>query len=186
MLGSDRHWHEWEWHGQRDRHYSWVPDRAAFLSMCERHAWEGDLTVGLVPLLDPADRMWLSRSSVLWCRVEDGKALARLERFRVPPTLVLQEGSTLKRTALWALRKPLSVQDCEKANARLSYAIGTKRKTGRADFRVHVPGTVLRSGRSRPIPVVVAGGSRELYPAGVVVKRLKDPPPPREWWNPAA
>lgn len=127
----------------------------------------------------------VGHASVLWARVEGKEQLQRARRLRPLPSLVLQEGTSSRRWLLWALERPAGYFDLRDANRKLAYAIGGVQKHGDPDaVWFPAPGTCLRSGRSRPVPVRVARLTAATYPcAKAVVGRLKEPPDLVPWWE---
>lgn len=159
----------------------WCPagDRARFVKWAEAMAYPGDCAVNAVPLLKYGEDIYHTDSSVLWARVDSGRQVARLRRFRVRPTLVLREGVSVRHVALWALEEPLDPVRTDRANRRIAHWLGSPKKHCGIDFRLHPPGTVLRRS-SRPVVVRPFGGSGEAYAWGGIVKGLPDAPDPTE------
>lgn len=126
-------------------------------------------------------------ATVLWARVEGKDQLARARRFRPLPTIVLREGSSSRRLLMWALDEWGDYFDVEKANKRIAYRLHAKQCDGLPErLRVPAPGTCLRIGRTRPVPVVVARLEPVRFSINAVAGRLKDPPPQRMPWEIAA
>lgn len=121
-------------------------------------------------------------SSALWCRVETRQAWERLQRFRPEPTIVLREGSSSRADAIWALDRCLTLDWTVRGCERLSYNLGGVRKHANPDeYLLHPPGSCLRDGRTRPIPVVTAACTDAIYHPKQVVGRLKDAPARDAW-----
>lgn len=115
--------------------------------------------------------------TALWAVVEGKEQAAQLARFRPAPGLVLREGASSRRTALWPLRDSWRWADVLKANKRIAYRLRSVQKWSDPDVMViPAPGSCLRVGRSRPAPVVVEALTLEQYGLLDVVGRLKDPP----------
>lgn len=124
----------------------------------------------------------VARGTCLWVRVEGKEQLERARRFRPLPTVALQEGSSSRRLLLWALEESVDFFSLEEANRRIAYHLRAVQKHGDPDgLRVPAPGTFLRVGRSRPVPVVVSRLEPDFFTVGVVAGRLKDPPPRDAW-----
>ena len=125
------------------------------------------------------------RFGAFWARVEGTEQNRFLERFRPNPTLIMREGSSSRRTAVWGLcGRPdlLSYEQVVKGNKRIAHALRSPKKWGDPDkMRFPVPGTALREGRQRPVPIVVEHLSVDEYRPRQVVGRLIDPPVPT--WN---
>lgn len=124
---------------------------------------------------------------VLWARVEGKKEAAALERFRPRPTLVVREGSTSRMVALWSLRRPLSYDWLVRANRRIAHKLFGPKKWAEAEFMLPCPGSCLRTGRARPVPVHVESfDPAAIYVPREVVGGLKDAPDPNAWREAAA
>lgn len=130
-------------------------------------------------------------SSAMWVRTEGKKSLALLERFRPRPTIVLEEGDSTRRVALWALSSPLNYELTVLANKRLAHALHAPKKNAEPEFMFHPPGSCLRDGRAKPVLIRVAErNDLALYAGNEVVGRsrrggpLKDPPDPDAWRAP--
>lgn len=134
-------------------------------------------------MLRPKRGWGTSAVPALHVRVEGKKQADRLRNFRPVPTFVIREGSTTRYVALWMLRAPLRKwSDSTRANKRIAHALGASKKNCFAgDFSFPVPGSVLRAGRKRPVPVVVARAGLEAYTVREVVGRLRDAPDPESW-----
>lgn len=131
-----------------------------------------------------AEHHTVGQGAVVWVKLEDGKAFKRLGAFHSGPTLLLREGGSVRRYAVWALDRSLPLEWIEKACKRLAYHLGAKQKWAHPEAMwLPVPGSTLRHGReSRPLLVrsEVCAPER-VYTAKMLVGRLKDPPPPRDW-----
>lgn len=122
------------------------------------------------------------RAAVLWCRTETKKSAELLRRFRPSPTLVLREGLTCRMTALWSLQVSLTYEWLVRANRRLAHKLFAAKKWGEAEFAFNPPGSCLRVGRSRPVPVHCEFyDPAAVYTARQVVGHLKDAPDPNAW-----
>lgn len=186
--GSSFHVVEWQdgdlstarWVGTQERPYLlWL--------LRSELAYRADLRLTAVPYAHDGSYGLQVRGSVLWVRTDTGDSVKRLASFKPRPTVVLQEGSTNRMVAFWALRKGLLPDDVERANRRLSYALHTKAMHCTPAFRFNPPGVILRHGRSRPIAVHVAEQTDELHAVASIVKNLKDrPKPDPSKWRPVA
>jgi hypothetical protein len=171
-------------HGGRVR---WTPvgDRRLFVARCERLGAVGDLEVGAVPFVenpewrdDPLYRRAVARyrpgsGNVLWVVADKPEARDRLNGFAPAPTLVLAEGA--KRTAFWALERPLAGSWVEQLNRRLAHRLGCAKKHAGLWFSFAPPGAVVHRERSSTV-VKVESWSGELYGARRVAGGLEDPP----------
>lgn len=120
--------------------------------------------------------------SVLWVRVEGKEQLARARRFRPLPSLVLAEGSSTRRLLMWPLERTINYFDATERNRKIAYCLGAKQKWGNPDeLWVPAPGTCLRDGRTRPVPVVVSRLTLGTFWPDQVTARLKEPPAKDAW-----
>lgn len=123
---------------------------------------------------------------ILWCRIEGKDQERRARALRPFPSLVLQEGSSSRRLLIWALARAVSYADCEKLNRRIAYRVGAVQKHAAPEhLRIPAPGTCLRVGRARPVPIVVGRLTTDTYTGEQVAGRLKDPPDVK-WWDRAS
>lgn len=124
----------------------------------------------------------VSFATALWAVVEGTDQLARARRFKPHPSLVLQAGSGSKRWLVWALENRIGYFDVQEMNRKLAYSLRATQKHGDADSAwFPAPGTCLREGRSRPVPVRVARLTTDTFSAESVTGRLKEPPPKDAW-----
>jgi hypothetical protein len=134
----------------------------------------------------PHDRPWaggVSRASMLWCRVEGSDQLERARRFRPLPSIVFAEGSSSRRLLFWPLEAVHPWGEVLAANRRIAYRLRAVQKHGDPDELVFsAPGTCLRSGRARPVPVRVVRLTVETFTLAQVASRLRDPPEVR-WYE---
>lgn len=122
--------------------------------------------------------------AVLWAVIDSGRAGARLARMRPRPTLVLGEGDSVRRTALWALQAPLQWDWTVRANKRIAHFLGTPKKHAEPTHMIRPPGTHVRDRGLVPLPVVVHELNPDaLYTPRAVVGHLRDAPPPKDWRN---
>jgi hypothetical protein len=80
------------------------------------------------------ERWWgtVSQVGCLW--VVTGKQQEkRLQAFRPAPTIVLREGSSARRTALWLLGERLTYKWADRANRRIAYRLRAVQKHGDRD-----------------------------------------------------
>lgn len=136
--------------------------------------WSDEITMGL----PHRERFgWIHGATVLWARIEGKEQLRRARMFRPLPTCVLQEGSSSRRLLLWALDDEISYMDAEMFNRRIAYRVGAVQKWAAPEMlQIPCPGTCLRVGRARPIPIVVGRLTVASYKPAQVAGRLKDPP----------
>jgi hypothetical protein len=96
--------------------------------------------VGPVPR-SAQDPFALAPSWVLWLRLERPACAERLARLPVGPTLVVREGRSSRRTALWALSRPLCGTWITRANERLAHACQGRRGAADASALIVSPFT---------------------------------------------
>ena len=123
-----------------------------------------------------------TRVGCLWVVVSGGDQNDRLRRFRPYPSMVLREGGSSRRTALWLLERPLHYADALRANKRIAYRLRAVQKHADPDgFVVPCPGSFLRAGRARPVPIIVTRLVADSWRSRDLVGRLKDPPVADGW-----
>jgi hypothetical protein len=158
---------------------SWVPcgNRRAF----ERLLVADDVHVSCVPRVK-GDDFALGLAHVLWVRLESSESCQRLMRFRVPPTLVVREGSSQRRVALWALSVPLDATWAIKAGERLAYALKGRRSNADPSLATFPsPFTRITLGRSKPCKVYTEFESDTHVTPRTLVGGLADAPTLRDW-----
>lgn len=128
-----------------------------------------------------------AQSRVLWARCESRREAEALRRFRPVPSIVLREGSTCRLVALWQLPNPLNYEWVVRANRRIAHKLWGAKKWGTdLEFAFAVPGSCLRAGRARPVPVRVEAFGGGVYLPRDVVGKLKEAPDPSSWREKAA
>lgn len=127
----------------------------------------------------------LAPAWVLWARLEAPACADRLSRLAVAPTLVLREGASSRRTALWALSAPLSGDWITRATERLAHHLQGRRKAADASALIPSPFTRITIGRSKPSKVYVEFSSDTHATARQIVGNLKDAPA-KDGWRAAA
>jgi hypothetical protein len=151
------------------------------MRLVEDWSYAGDLSVMLLPWLEPS-YLTAGLGNVLWAHTVSGGSSAALDKFRPAPTFVVREGSTSRRTALWALSRPVDVDWVERGNRRIAHRLGTPKKNCGTLGEMYLPGTILRKGRKRPVAVHLEHfDPQALYTARQVVGHLRDAPDPNAW-----
>jgi hypothetical protein len=160
----------------------WRPSGAPGLSSLVRgldEAYSDQVEFGL-----PQARRWdggVGVCSVLWARVNGPDQLRRAHAFKPRPTMVIAEGRS-SRLLLWWLERAVSYFEVVDANRKVAYALRAVQKWGDPDLlRVPAPGTCIREGRSRPLPVRVTRLVTSSFQPVEIVGRLKEPPPKDAW-----
>lgn len=174
----------WDPNARTCSHLDIVKSCGRLLGLVEAFGLDRELEVLAVPRGRP--RWNIARDAVtgLWVRTETRESVERLERFRRPATIVLQEGDSARRVALWAVTTPHRVDQALRANRRLAHALGTPKKFADPDeFAFSPPGTFLRHGRKRPVPVTVASYTGRVYAPRELYGGLRDAPDPDAWRN---
>ncbi|WCB94461.1 hypothetical protein DSM104299_03198 [Baekduia alba] len=192
ITAATRGYHLVTWHHAVEgvqRHWVHVGDLRRYVELID---WLGR---GMVPPLEievsavprPSQSHGTAGlSSVFWVRTEGGKQLERLERFRPRPTIVLEEGDSTRRVALWALSVPMNYEWVVRGNKRLAHALRAPKKHAEPEFMFNPPGSCLRDGRARPVLIRTAEvDESRVYKPGEVVGRLKDAPDADAWKKPA-
>lgn len=152
----------------------------AELPALEYLLWNAEPSVTAVPLEEAGHYLRRVDSALIWARTTTGAAAAKLRRFKPAPSLVLRDGGGVHYTAFWALSEPLSEEWTVRANKRLAKYLGTPYGDCAIDYSFFLPGTVVRLGRRRPLPIQLVRYAVELHPAREVVGRLPDPPTDEE------
>jgi hypothetical protein len=124
---------------------------------------------------------YMGTSQVVWARLDTGRQFQKLQEFRPAPTLVVREGGSVHRTAVWWLTRSLNVVQLERANKRIAHALGCKKKWASPDAHVFVPGTVLRNAGRKPAAVHVESETGNRYTPKQVFGSLQDAPEPKDW-----
>jgi hypothetical protein len=166
-----RFWHKCGKAGQLARIVRWHDERA-----------DTEIRLG-VPQARPCAG-GVHGATVLWAVVDGQDQLRRANRFRPRPSLVLKAGFSSRRWLLWALEEPVDYFALQAANRKLAYSLRAVQKHGDPDGAwFPAPGTCLREDRARPVPVVVARLTGDVFCARSVVGRLKEPPAKDAWMD---
>lgn len=143
--------------------------------------WEAQPDVNAIPYLEIGSHLHHVRGNLLWARTDTGKAAEKLRRFKPRPHVVLREGTSSRYVAFWALDRVLDYDDQERFNKRIAHWLGTPKKWSSPGFRFALPGSIVREGRKRPVPVQLARYVPGILEPLQVVGRLRDAPAP---WTP--
>jgi hypothetical protein len=114
-------------------------------------------------------------ANVLWARVQGNDQARALLNLEPHPTVVLRDGPTTRRTALWALNKPLKPDWAEKAVLRLQHRVGGAQKAVADPTWVFEPPCSWVG--------VESYDPDALYTARQVVGALSDPPKQWDGWK---
>lgn len=152
----------------------WIPThkRDAFAELM----LEPDARVSFVPRTD-RDPFSLAQTHVLWARLERPASADLLSRLPVGPTLVIREGRSSRRTALWGLSRPVSGDFITRGNERLTHACKGRRRAADASSLFDSPFTHGKSWVEYFDDVNPFRSAREI------VGRLKDAPATDGWRN---
>lgn len=156
----------------------WVP--CAQPRAFERLLHGDDASVSCVPRAHKDDLSWAS-AHVLWARLDRPACAERLSRLRVPPTLVIREAGSNRRTVLWGLSRPLDGEWLVRATERLSHALEGRRSAARPSALFPSPFTRLTMGRQRPCRCYVEYESDSYASARQIVGSLRDAPDLKDW-----
>jgi hypothetical protein len=170
-----------DWEGRTVHLWRPVSDRARFVGTIRAHGWASDLAMCARPYSDRGSFRLEAPVSAVWARTETRRQVSALSAFPVEPTLVLREGGTCRHTAFWALRKPLDPDDSRKVCKHLAHALRTPKKYGDCLWFAP-PGCVIRE-KARPVPVVVAHKSEELYSMRRLARHLPRTIPNADAWR---
>jgi hypothetical protein len=151
------------------------------LQACEHFVWEREPSVNVLPYRRVGHYLERIPTSILWARTENGKAASLLRSFKPQPHVVLREGSTIRYVAMWALSDPLEGDYLDRALRRIAHHLTGPKKHCALDFRFYLPGTILRAGRSRPLPVELVRFEPGVLKPREVVGHLKEAPDPEAW-----
>jgi hypothetical protein len=138
----------------------------------------------LLGLPEPKPKSGPMGATILWARTEGKSQTDKAFKLRPMPTMVLREGGSSRRLLVWALRRWADYFEVQDLNARIAYRLGAKQCDGLPErLRIAAPGTCLRVGRGRPIPVVVSRLEPVSYLPEQVAGRLRKPPEvdPSKW-----
>jgi hypothetical protein len=185
MTGAARGFHLVTWHHPEEglqRHWIGVGEQARYVGMIDYLSRDMALEVEVSAVPRPErGHGSAGLAHCLWARTEGAKQLRFLERFKPRPTLVLEEGDSTRRVALWAVNQALPYDWVVRGNKRLAHALRAPKKWAEPEFMFNPPGSCLRDGRSRPVLIRVAERNDEIYTPKDVVGRLKDAPDPMAW-----
>lgn len=177
--GDGRGWTLFRFEDPADALFVPARSRALFEGAILGQVWDRMPSIHVAPMREANNYREHLAASCLWARVESGEAARRLEAFRPEPTIVLRDGKTVRRTALWALTQELEVEWVRELNRRLQHRFGAPKKHAEVDFAFHPPGTVIRRGRA--VEVVVERVVEALYGAREVAGHLPQSPDPDAW-----
>jgi hypothetical protein len=160
---------------------SWRSDIAGLVrSLDEEH--DDEILLGL-----PQSRVnagGVGQVSVLWARIEGSAQQQWARKFRPLPSMALQEGSSSRRLLIWALEETVPWVDALALNRKLAYKFSAVQKWSDPDALViPAPGTCLREGRTRPVPVRVSRLTDATFRREVFERHrgLKEPPDAQAW-----
>lgn len=179
--------------GWRDR---WLPVRR-LREDAERPCWHHTGNPrALTTLVARSDELWSDEvllgvperergrgpcgATFLWCRVEGPKEIKRAHQFRPLPSVAVQANGV--RFLIWPLKTWLPYFDVEERNRKIAYRLGATQKYGTPEnLWMPAPGSCLRVGRARPVPVVCRRLEAVAFKPDQVTGRLKDPPERYDW-----
>lgn len=161
---------------------AWEPADKLVPVLRRRGEIYGDVELSLAPRREKG-RSEASRGRCLWLRAEGKRAERRLELFRPYPTMVLQDGALHRYLALWGLAEPLTHAWLVRANRRIAASAGMPagQSCDPDSFLMRPPGSELRHGRAKAVPIRVRAVNGGGYRPAEVVGRLRDAPDPNGW-----
>jgi hypothetical protein len=179
--------------GYRD---PWMPverRRVDESKRCWHHSGDGKALVTLVAGCDElhSDEILLGLperergkmpcgATILWCRVEGPQQIKRAHQFRPLPSVAVQANGV--RWLIWPLRNWLPYFEVEERNRKIAYRLGATQKYGSPEeFWLPAPGSCLRVGRVRPVPVVTRRLEPVAFSPDEVTGGLKEPPAKFDW-----
>jgi hypothetical protein len=153
---------------------AWMRARKAYrlLPPLERLLWEREPQIMAVPLVRAGRYLERVPSALLWAHTRTQRQEAALRSFRPAPALVIRTG--VEQVAFWALSYPLTRDGTLRANKRIAKRLGTPYTSCDVNFAFTLPGTVLRSGRGRPVPVEITRYEPEILEPLAIIGKLKD------------
>jgi hypothetical protein len=156
----------------------WVPCEKP-RALCRLLAMD-DVYVSAVPRT-AKDCFALGKAWVVWARLESPECADRLAKLPTGPSLVVREGGSSRRWALWALCEPLEGDWITRATERLAHAVKGRRGAADASALIASPFSRLTAGRSRPSKLYVEYESATRATARQIVGRLPDAPALHDW-----
>lgn len=132
----------------------------------------------------PAVRVFggVREATAFWVRVEGTDQNRRLGWFKPAPSLILREGSSSRRVAVWPLAHPVRWVGINRGNRRIAHRLRAPKKHSEPEnLWIPAPGTCLRAGRTRPVPIVVERLELDVFMPLDIVGLLKDPPAADAW-----
>lgn len=120
-----------------------------------------------------------------WVRLEGKDSNKFLGWFKPQPSVIIREGQSSKRTAIWFLREPIRWKGIVRGNERLAYKLRAPRVYADPDgrFSIPAPGCCLRERRKRPVPVRVERLTEETFEPLQVIGHLRDAPEKNTAWR---
>ena len=120
----------------------------------------------------------VAHAFVLWADCDGEHAVAALRDFEPAPSIVIASGTGSNCHAYWPLTQPLARDDVERANRRLSHALGADPASADAARILRVPSTLSHK-HDPPTPVdAIRLDTDRRVSAADVIGTLPDPPAP--------
>ena len=167
--------------GGMGREFVAVGDRRRLAAMVEARGRTTDTYIGVAPRTrHEGGRDAVERVHALWADCDTPEAIAALESFDPPPSMVVHSGSG--RHAYFALWPPVGPDETETANRRIAHALGADMRATDAARILRPPSTFNFKGTFKgtgPKPVAVEHVNVEVYTLDQVVGALPDPDPER-------
>lgn len=148
-----------------------------------------DARVAIVPRNSPRAGDVSAYAGCLWARLETKKHAEALSRFRRGPSMVIREGRTQRRWALWWLQDPLRLDVVARGNRALAFTLGCVQKYGAEPETLFLPcpGSLMTLGRPKPLEVAVEFTAPDRrYRPGDFRGVVRKPPEKSTEWRRAA
>jgi hypothetical protein len=164
---------------ERRRNWHRCGDGQALVTLVSRadELWSDELHLGLPERRRGAQPCG---ATALWARIEGPKELKRAHGFRPLPSVAVQANGV--RWLIWPLDRWLPYFEVEERNRKIAFRLGATQKYGSPEnFWLPAPGSCLRVGRSRPVPVVCRRLQPHVFSPDQVTAGLKEPPAKFDW-----
>ena len=121
----------------------------------------------------------IAATALLWADCDSRAALAALEEFDPPPSMIVASGTPDHAHAYWSLTRTLGPDEVEDANRRLALALGADVKCADPTRILRPPGT-LSFKHDPPRPVQLVHHSEMRYAPATILAGLPRSGPERE------
>ena len=177
-----------EFHAVQDGRWERLHVRCRRADTFEQWCELEDARVSIVPRNSVREGDVSAWAGCLWARLETKKHADALSRFRRGPSLVIREGRSQRRWALWWLQQPLTVDVVARGNRALAFTLGCTQKFGSEPETAFLPcpGSTHTFGK-RPVLVAVEFTALDRrYRPGDFRGVVRKPPEKNRDWQRAA